>query len=413
MESTTDFQSFSARLREFISCSAGRDPEERLFNSLALDLFALQQRLNEPYRRFCQARGVVPQEISHWTHIPAVPTAAFKELDLTCLPEQGRTRVFHSSGTSNQRPSRHIHNPASLSIYEASAWQWFQAHLIRPYPRPARLFVLTPSPQDAPHSSLAWMFGTMLREMAKAGFLISTAALARCQNATDDGKLLQQFAGPTSADAAFFGRLDAEGNWALDAEGVINSLRQSTMQDEPVVILGTAFLFVHLLEQLGDRRLQFNLSPGSRAMETGGYKGRSREMSKPELHGLITQTLGIPATHIISEYGMSELSSQAYDNVRPQDFGTTRPQDHKTTGPRLAPRVFRFPRWAQVQVTSPETGKEVREGETGLIRVFDLANVYSVMAIQTEDLGVRRGSGFDLIGRAALAEPRGCSLMAP
>ena len=65
-----------------------------------------------------------------------------------------------------------------------------------------------------------------------------------------------------------------------------------------------------------------------------------------------------------------------------------------------------------MQIVSPETGGEVGEGETGLIRVFDLANVYSVMAIQTEDLGIRRGNGFVLAGRAALAEPRGCSLMA-
>jgi hypothetical protein len=93
---------------------------------------------------------------------------------------------------------------------------------------------------------------------------------------------------------------------------------------------------------------------------------------------------------------MSELSSQAYDS------------------PRLAPdaaRLFRFPPWARVQIISPETGREVADGETGLVRVFDLANVFSVAAIQTEDLAVRRGDGFELIGRAQLAEPRGCSLM--
>jgi hypothetical protein len=67
----------------------------------------------------------------------------------------------------------------------------------------------------------------------------------------------------------------------------------------------------------------------------------------------------------------------------------------------------------RVQIISPETGREVAEGETGLIRVFDLANVWSVLAIQTEDLGVRRGDGFELIGRVALTEPRGCSLMTP
>jgi hypothetical protein len=72
---------------------------------------------------------------------------------------------------------------------------------------------------------------------------------------------------------------------------------------------------------------------------------------------------------------------------------------------------FSFAPWTRVQIISPETGREVADGETGLIRVFDLANVFSVMAIQTEDLGIRRGDGFELTGRATLAEPRGCSLM--
>jgi len=80
--------------------------------------------------------------------------------------------------------------------------------------------------------------------------------------------------------------------------------------------------------------------------------------------------------------------------------------------PSPVTRHFHFPSWARMQIVSPETGREVADGETGLIRIFDLANVFSVAAVQTEDLGVRRGGGFELIGRAPLAEPRGCSLMA-
>ena len=87
------------------------------------------------------------------------------------------------------------------------------------------------------------------------------------------------------------------------------------------------------------------------------------------------------------------------------------PGERETLAPSLE-RVFHFPPWARAQIVSPETGAEVGEGETGLIRVFDLANVYSVMAIQTEDLGIRRSDGFTLVGRAAAAEPRGCSLLA-
>jgi hypothetical protein len=94
---------------------------------------------------------------------------------------------------------------------------------------------------------------------------------------------------------------------------------------------------------------------------------------------------------------MSELSSQAYDQeVRSQ---------------KSEVRNLHFPPWARAQIISPETNREVSEGETGLIRIFDLANVFSVASIQTEDLAVRHGNGFELIGRAQLSEPRGCSLM--
>jgi hypothetical protein len=92
---------------------------------------------------------------------------------------------------------------------------------------------------------------------------------------------------------------------------------------------------------------------------------------------------------------MSELSSQAYDRVAGGDGG-----------------VFHFPPWARAVVISPETGQEVSEGETGLLRIFDLANVRSVLAVQTGDLAIRRGEGFELLGRAAAVEPRGCSMLA-
>ena len=133
-------------------------------------------------------------------------------------------------------------------------------------------------------------------------------------------------------------------------------------------------------------------------METGGYKNRSRLLPKDELHALITERLGVPPSHILCEYGMSELSSQAYSGS-------------KAGGRGERALHFQFPPWARAQILSPETGAEVAEGETGLLRVFDLANVFSAMAIQTEDLAIRRGGGFELLGRAESTEPRGCSLM--
>jgi hypothetical protein len=207
--------------------------------------------------------------------------------------------------------------------------------------------------------------------------------------------------------SAFVGVAGDAGEWTLNFDATLATLWLANGTQRPLVMLGTAFSFVHLVDYLASRKLSFTLPPGSRVMETGGYKGRSRSLPKMELHALITERLGIPPSHVVCEYGMSELSSQAYDEgagVRCQVSG------NPPSPASNAPRIYHFPPWARVQIISPEAGREVANGETGLIRVFDLANVWSVMAVQTEDLGVRRGDGFELIGRAALAEPRGCSL---
>jgi len=116
---------------------------------------------------------------------------------------------------------------------------------------------------------------------------------------------------------------------------------------------------------------------------------------------MLSKRLGVPPEEIICEYGMSELSSQAYDTV---------------AGPindarRAADRHFKFPPWVRTRIVSPETGSIVKFGKPGLLQVFDLANVFSVLAVQTGDLVVETDGGFELLGRVEQAEPRGCSLM--
>jgi hypothetical protein len=420
---TSELSNFASRLREYIP---GRDaalrrpvgaacrPYQNLeFDTLALVLFALQFQHNAAYRKICEARGLTPEVVEHWTRIPAVPTSAFKELELTCLAPAERTAVFHSSGTTEQKPSRHFHNAESLAVYEASLWVWFEKRFLRSADSlsassekrgqavRAPLVILTPSPMQAPHSSLVHMFETVRQKLGGASSLSRSAAIPALSSRRS------RWGGEGGSRAEFPGSIAADGSWVLDFDAALKALRESCANGKPLIMLGTAFSFVHLLDFLAEQDLRFQLPAGSRVMETGGYKNRSRSLPKAELHQLITERLGVPPSHIICEYGMSELSSQAYDGraalLRGQDWGRAAARPY---------RVFRFPPWARVQIVSPETGREVAEGETGLIRVFDLANVFSVMAIQTEDLGIRRAEHFELIGRATLAEPRGCSLMA-
>jgi hypothetical protein len=115
------------RLRDLIERGFPQDDDS--FNRLAQTLFSLQFEHNEPFQEFCRHRGLTPGCISNWREIPAMPTSAFKEFELTSLTPEERTAVFHSSGTTGYRPGRHFHNTISLAVYEASLLVWFQRHL--------------------------------------------------------------------------------------------------------------------------------------------------------------------------------------------------------------------------------------------------------------------------------------------
>ncbi len=345
-----ELSTFAARL----DFDPARPLPDSRFNELALELFALQFQYNPAYKKICEARRLTPNVVEHWTQIPCVPTSAFKELELSSIPVNERTAVFHSSGTTEQKPSHHFHCVESLKTYEASLWKWFESNVIDS--KKFELVTLTPPSHLVPNSSLVHMFETVRQKLS-------------------------------APESVFVGKIGDDGTWALDFDATVKAV---TGGQTPKLILGTAFSFVHLVDYLAEKNLRLQLPEGSRVMETGGYKNRSRTMPKAELHSLIVEHLGISVDEIICEYGMSELSSQAYD---------------------VRSNCLFFPPWARVQIVSPETGQEVADGETGLIQIFDLANVFSIAAIQTEDLGIRRGKGFELIGRAALAEARGCSLM--
>jgi len=162
---------------------------------------------------------------------------------------------------------------------------------------------------------------------------------------------------------------------------------QATAQ--AVCLVGTALGFLRLFEEMQAHGMRCRLPAGSTALETGGYKGSGRDIARADLYAMFADHLGIEPDNIFNEYGMTELSSQFY-----------------ARGPR---GLHRGPPWAQAVVADPVTLREVDEGGTGILLVYDAANVGSVVGIRTRDLAVRRGDAFELLGRDPAALPRGCS----
>ena len=183
----------------------------------------------------------------------------------------------------------------------------------------------------------------------------------------------------------------------VDGWDPARAIRALERSREPLAVVGTAFAFVHLLDALAARDARLELPPKSRVMETGGFKGRGREIRREALHDAISQRLGVPHERIVNQYGMSELASQFYE---------------PTLAIGVPSQVKRVPPWVRTRVVDPDTLDDVSPGERGVLIHYDLANTGSVLAVQTSDVGRIAATGFEVLGRLEGAEAKGCSIAA-
>jgi hypothetical protein len=184
-------------------------------------------------------------------------------------------------------------------------------------------------------------------------------------------------------------------------EALIAALDESTAGEEPVLVVGAALAYHHVLAALGNR--SWILPGGSRAMVTGGYKGHRTRADPVGLSEAIDRTLGIPASCQVEEYGMTELSTQCYGSRIRATLVEGGEGNHG----------FEVPPWARVRIVDPISGGEVEKGDEGVILFYDPVNRGSAAVIQTSDVAsLGDGGRFVLRGREPGAEARGCSLAA-
>lgn len=346
--------------------------DDDVFDRHARRVFRFQFERNPVYGAFCRRRGMTPDRLDHWREIPPVPTRAFKHLRLVSGRPERVEAVFRTSGTSKGPGSRGEHVVRDLHLYRESLLPNFRTNLL-PDGAHLPLVSLIPSPEEVPDSSLSHMVGVVDERLAAPG-------------------------------GGYF--VDPEEG--LDEGPLLDVLSRVEREERPVLLMATAFSVVHCIDALDRRGRRFRLAPGTRMMETGGYKGRSRELGREELYAGIGERLGVPADRIVNEYGMTELLSQFYEPVL-RNAGED-PDADLDAGDDLASRRHRPPPWVRTRVLDPTALEPVEPGELGLLCHLDLANLGSVSAVLTEDVGVRSSGGFRVLGRAEDAEPRGCSL---
>ena len=193
--------------------------------------------------------------------------------------------------------------------------------------------------------------------------------------------------------------------WLLDEGGVniaglARAANLAREGGEALLVLATSFALVALLDALGERKLP--LPSSSVVMQTGGFKGKSREIAPDELRSSVANAFGVAPSHVVSEYGMTELTSQLYEATVPGSA-----LEAERSG---QPGVYCEPPWLQVIPVDPVSLDPVAAGAVGIARIVDLGNVDSAVAIQTQDRVRRVPGGIELLGRAPGATPRGCSL---
>jgi len=319
--------------------------KDRDFESLALEVFRFQYAENQVYRAYCDALGVQETAVQRLTEIPFLPVRFFKTHRVVTTVFEPEA-VFESSGTTGMQTSRHY--VRELSLYEKSFMRCFEM-----FYGPVKhftIFSLLPSYLERSGSSLVYMAEKLMQESGQA-------------------------------HSKFYLRNTAEmRGWLLLREKLLD---QPGNEHEKNLLLGVTFALLDCCEQ---ERMQLKHTI---VMETGGMKGRREEMIREELHRRLKDGFGVKEIH--SEYGMTELLSQAYS---------------KGEG------IFRCPPWMKVIVRDDEDPLTIRREGAGIINVIDLANIYSCAFIATDDAGRLAADGsFSVLGRVDGSDMRGCSLL--
>lgn len=309
------------------------------FNALALKIFYFQYRNNPVYKQFVDYLSIKPESVKSIHQIPFMPVEFFKDYEISSGGFEAEL-VFRSSGTTGTQTSTHFVRKRRL--YEQSFTECFS--LFFGPPKDLVILALLPSYLEREDSSLVYMAN----------------------------KLIQLTA---DADSGFY---------LHDLERLSQTLNRLKQQQKKTLLIGVTYALLDLAAQYP---MAF---PGLILMETGGMKGQRKEMVRSDLHQQLQQAFGI--TSVCSEYGMTELLSQAYSKGGGRFF---------------------TPPWMKVLIRDiNDPLNYVGEGKTGGLNIIDLANLHSCSFLATKDLGkLYTDSSFEVLGRFDSSDIRGCNLM--
>lgn len=314
------------------------------FEELALDIFRMQYRQVPVYREFSDKTGRPPEKVNSIEKIPFLPVSFFKQFEIKS-PERPATLLFKSSGTTGMKVSRHF--VIEPEIYQRSFLHAFQ--LFYGQPSAYCILGLLPSYLEQGSSSLVYMVD----------------------------ELIKQSNHPLS------------GFYLYDHDLLYNTLQYNEENRQPTLLIGVTYALLDFFE-----KHKVNLKYTT-IIETGGMKGRRKELTRYEVHAELKSATGLSCIH--SEYGMTELLSQAWSG---------------------GDGIFKCPPWMKVGIRAEDDPFEVffvppcHSSKNGVVNIIDLANIHSCSFIAIDDLArLNQDGSFEILGRLDAADVRGCSLL--
>jgi hypothetical protein len=340
---------------------AGVDSEVPDFNDYCLRMFALHYDVNAIFREFCDAKKVKPGDISRWQDIPMVYNDMFKTHLVASFPLEKSVMACLTGGTTSltQRGRIFRDEDGKRLVFGANR-KMTESYLFPDFAggKRCRILVLAPSPELAPSMGMAIGIDQTRRAFG-----------------TDDSMFLL-------------------GKSGIDVNALIKALRESEASGVPVALIGATSAYVYFFQACRRKKMSFRLPPGSRICDGGGYRGRFGVVTRDDYYAMVQEIIGIPNSHCVNVLGEAETATNLFDDSLRRCAKGLPPK--KRTRP--------VPPWSRVLAMSIDDLKPLPDGEVGLLAHWDLANVPTVLAVITDNLGYTTdgGTGCEMVGRAKI-----------
>jgi hypothetical protein len=340
---------------------AGVDGRVPRFDEYALREFRFQYDQNAIFREFCEAKKVGPDDVKHWRDVPLVYNDVFKTNLVSSFPlEQAVMGCLTGGTTSLTQRGRIFRDEDGKKLVFAANRQMTGSYLFPDFEegKRCRILILAPSPELAPSMGMAIGMDQTRRHFG-----------------TPDSLFLL-------------------GRTGIDISALLKALRESEASGVPVALIGATSAYVYFFQACRRKKWTFKLPPGSRICDGGGYRGRFGPVSRDDYYGMVKEILDIPKSHCVNVLGEAETATNLFDD------GLRRHVKGLPTQPLARP----VPPWSRVLAMDIDTLKPLPDGKVGLLAHWDLANVPTVLAIITDNLGytTHDGTACEMVGRAKL-----------